>query len=104
MFADEKGSRFDPPSLTIKQGDGVRFTLVSGPPHNVAFWSDSIPAGASSALQANMPQPMSPLTGPMMVNPNETYTVSFTGAPAGMYRYYCVPHLAAGMKATITVQ
>jgi plastocyanin len=104
MYADEKGSRFDPVNITIKRGDGIRWTLVNGPPHNVAFWSDSIPSGASNALAANMPNPIAALSGTMMTNPNETYTVSFAGVPAGTYHYYCVPHLALGMKGIITVQ
>ena len=104
MYADEKGSRFDPVNITIKRGDGIRFTLVNGPPHNVAFWSDSIPAGAASALQGNMPDQMSTLAGPLMMNPNQTYTISFAGVPAGTYHYYCVPHLALGMKGIITIQ
>jgi len=104
MIVDARGSRFDPPGLTIKPGDAVRWSLVSGPPHNVAFWSDSIPAGATSALQANMPQTMAPLNGPLLLNPGQTYVVSFGGATAGTYRYYCVPHLAAGMKGTIVVR
>lgn len=104
MIGDAQGYRFDPANLTIKKGDGVRFTVVSTPPHNVTFWPDSIPSGASSALQANMPQTMAPLTGPLLMNPNQTYTVSFAGVPAGTYKYYCTPHLAMGMKATITVQ
>jgi plastocyanin len=104
MYADDKGSRYDPVSITIKRGDGIRWTLVNGPPHNVAFWNDSIPTGAASALQGNMPDQMGPLSGQMMTNPNQTYTISFTGVPAGTYHYYCVPHLALGMKGTITVQ
>lgn len=104
MYADEKGSRFDPVNITIKRGDGIRWTLVTGPPHNVAFWNDSIPSGASSVLQGNMPDQVGPLSGQMMTNPNQTYTISFAGVPAGTYHYYCVPHLALGMKGTITVQ
>jgi plastocyanin len=104
MYADEKGSRFDPVAISIKRGDGIRWTLVNGPPHNVAFWNDSIPAGAASVLQGNMPDQVGPLSGTMMTNPNQTYTMSFTGVPAGTYKYYCVPHLALGMKGVITVQ
>jgi len=104
MLGDAKGYRYDPASLTIKKGDGVRFTVVSTPPHNVTFWPDSIPSGASNALQANMPQTMAPLTGPLLMNPNQSYTISFAGVPAGTYKFYCTPHLAMGMKGTITVQ
>ena len=36
--------------------------------------------------------------------PNEKYDVSFAGAPAGVYKGYCLPHVALGMKIAITVQ
>ncbi|HXT17593.1 MAG TPA: plastocyanin/azurin family copper-binding protein [Gemmatimonadaceae bacterium] len=104
MFGDATGYRFDPASLTIRLGDGVRWTVVSGLPHNVTFWSDSIPPAAVPVLRANMPQTTAPLTGPLLMNPSQTYTISFGGAPAGTYHYYCTPHLAFGMKGTITVQ
>lgn len=104
MLGDAGGYRFDPTSLTIKSGDGVRWTVVSGIPHNVTFWPDSIPQGAASVLQLNMPQQMATLSGPLLSNPSETYMVSFAGASAGTYHYYCTPHLALGMKATIIVQ
>jgi plastocyanin len=104
MIGDASGYHFDPASLTIKQGDGVRWTVVSGPPHNVTFWPDSIPSGSAAQLGANMPQPVSPMTSPMMANIGETYTASFGGVPPGTYHYYCTPHLALGMKGTIVVQ
>jgi plastocyanin len=28
---------YEPAEITIKQGDGIKFTMVSGGPHNVAF-------------------------------------------------------------------
>src|SRR5215208_6757757 len=37
MIGDEKGYRFEPADLKIKAGDGVKWTVVSTPPHNVAF-------------------------------------------------------------------
>jgi plastocyanin len=77
---------------------------VSGGPHNVTFWPDSIPAGAQGALSANMPGQTMPLSGPLLLNPNQTYTVSFANVPAGTYKYYCTPHLALGMRAAIQVQ
>lgn len=104
MYGDQTGSRFVPAELTIKKGDGVRWTLVDGAPHNVAFWSDSIPSGAASVLSANMPQQMGELMGAVMTNPSQTYTVSFAGLPPGIYKYYCVPHLSLGMKGSIIVQ
>jgi len=104
MFGDATGYRFDPASLSIKTGDGVRWTVVNGAPHNVTFWSDSIPANGANQLQANMGQTAGPLTGEMLMRPSQTYLVSFAGLPAGAYHYYCTPHLAYNMKGVITVQ
>ena len=104
MVGDDKGYRFEPANITVKQGDGIKFVMVSGGPHNVAFDPATVPAAAKSQLTANMPQQMSELSSPMMMNPNESYTISFAGVPAGQYPYHCTPHLAMGMKGVITVQ
>lgn len=104
MIGDDKGYRFEPATVTIHPGDAVRWVNVSGGPHNATFWADSIPAGAQPQLAANMPNTTAPLTGPLLVEPNATYVVSFAGAKPGVYRYYCTPHLALGMKAVVTVQ
>jgi plastocyanin len=105
MLQDDKGTyRFDPADVTIKPGDGVKFIMVSGGPHNVAFDPAQIPADAKAQLSANMQQQVSELSSPMMMNPNETYTISFGNVPPGKYEYHCTPHLAMGMKGTITVQ
>src|SRR5438552_2539659 len=40
--------KFVPNELTIKVGDKVVFHNVSGGPHNVQFFADSIPSGAQS--------------------------------------------------------
>lgn len=104
MVGDASGYRFVPATVTIKVGDTVRWTNVSGGPHDVTFWSDSMPSGAASRLQASMTQTTAPLTGPLLTAPNATYTISFAGASAGAYGYYCTPHLALGMKGKIVVQ
>jgi plastocyanin len=94
---------FVPAELTIKAGDMVAFHNVSGGPHNAQFWPDSIPAGSAEALSAGMPDQMGPLAGPLVVEPNGTYTVTFGNAPAGEYRFFCLPHLANKMTGKITV-
>ncbi len=104
MEFDGKTAHFIPNELTIKSGDVVHFVVKSGPPHNVAFYSDSIPAGAADVLNKNMTETMAPLTGPMKVGMGESYDVSFAGAPAGEYKFFCTPHLPFGMKGKITVQ
>src|SRR5437867_12442033 len=95
---------FEPATLALKTGTTVRFINVSGGPHNVAFYGDSIPKGAADALKKGMPNPMGDLTGPFLTQPNEKYDVSFAGAPADVYKGYCMPHVALGMHITITMQ
>ena len=104
MYGDAKGYRFEPANITIKAGDGVKYVLVDGGPHNVAFPSIA-DAAVKSQLDANMPgQHMGEVSGPMVMQPNEAYTVSFGKIPAGKYDYICVPHTAMNMKGTVTVQ
>jgi plastocyanin len=104
MVGDAKGYRFEPATVTIKAGDGIKWVNVTGGPHNVTFWPDSMPAGMAAVIGANMPNTTSPLTGPLLITPNDSYTVSFAGAKPGVYKFYCTPHLALGMKAQVTVQ
>lgn len=104
MVGDEKGYRFEPADITVKQGDGIKFIMVSGGPHNVAFDPAVIPADVKPQLSANMPQQQGELSSPMYMNPNDSYTISFGGIKPGQYPYLCTPHLAMGMKGTITVQ
>ena len=102
MIGDGTTYKFEPAELEVKQGDGVKFTMVSGGPHNVAFLDT--PAAAQAQLSANMPNQMKELTSPMMMTANETYTVSFANVPAGTYNYHCEPHAAMGMKGKIKVE
>lgn len=102
MVGDEKGYRFEPTDLTIKAGDGVRWTMVSGGPHNVAF--QNVAGAARTQLAANMPNQISDLSSPMLLNPNEKYEVSFAKVPAGKYDYICTPHIATNMRGSVTVQ
>lgn len=104
MVLDGSKYKYDPETLTIQSGDVVRYHNASGGPHNVSFWADSIPSGAADALKKNMPNQMAPLEGPLLTEPNAVYEVSFAGAPKGEYKYYCLPHLALGMKAKLTIQ
>lgn len=106
MLGDEKGYRFDPANITVKSGDAIKFTNVSGGPHNVGFDPAKVPPAVQPQLGANMPgdHSMGALEGPLLLQPNETYTISFAKIPAGTYDFHCTPHLALGMKGVITVQ
>lgn len=104
MIGDQTGYKFEPANLTIKQGDAVKFIMVSGGPHNVAFQGVT-DAAAKAQLDANMSgAKMGELSGPMLMAPNEGYVVSFAKVPAGTYAYTCTPHAAMNMKGVITVQ
>ena len=104
MIGDAKGYRFEPATLTVKKGDAVKFVMVSGGPHNVAFLNVT-DAAAKTQLDANMPgAKMGELSGPLVMQPNEAYTVSFANVPAGKYNFTCTPHAAMNMNGVITVQ
>lgn len=103
MVLEGSAYLYVPAELTIRSGDIVVFHNVSGFPHNVQFYPDSIPAGAADVLAAAMPNQMSPLASELMVEPNVTYTINFAGAPAGEYKFFCLPHLAMNMVGKITV-
>ena len=105
MVGDAKGYRFEPANFTIKQGDGVKFVVVSMGPHNVAFDPATIPADQKAQLDANMgTDKMGELSSNMKMNPGDAITISFAKIKPGQYPYHCVPHLALGMKGVITVQ
>jgi plastocyanin len=105
MVGDANGARFEPAAITIKAGDGIRFEVVSLPPHNVAFDPAVVPEPAKAALKANMPsQDMGELSGKLLNNIGETYTISFANVPPGTYEVLCTPHLTMNMKMKVTVQ
>ena len=97
--------KFVPAELTIKAGDKVVYHNVSGGPHNLQFWADSIPAASKAGLDANMPgDKLGELNGPLLTEPNQTYEVSFAGLVPGEYKFTCTPHMAMGMHGKIIVQ
>ena len=105
MYGDEKGYRFEPNAITLKAGDGIKFTFVSGGPHNVAFNPADIPADVKGQLDANIgADKMGELSSKMTMNPGESVTISFANIKPGTYPFHCTPHLAMNMKGTVTVQ
>jgi len=105
MIGDDKGYRFEPADVKIHEGDAVRFTMVTGGPHNISFDPATISDPTAKAqLDANMDNKMAELSSPMLMNPNEQYVISFAGVKPGTYPFHCTPHLAMGMKGTVTVQ
>ena len=103
MVMEGTAYKFVPAELSVRAGDQVVFHNVSGGPHNVAFWPDSIPAGAKEVIDPQLKDQIAPLSSALVVDPNATITISFANAPAGEYRFTCTPHLAMGMNGKITV-
>ena len=105
MVGDAKGYRFEPANIAVKQGDGIKFVVLSGGPHNVAFDPATIPADVKPQLDANMgTDKMGELSSNMKTNNGDSVTISFAKIKPGQYPYHCVPHLALNMKGVITVQ
>ena len=103
MVGDASGYKFVPAEITVKQGDAIKFIMTSGGPHNVAF-QNVTDAGAKAQLDANMSgAKMGELSSPMLMQPNEAYTISFAKVPAGKYDFTCTPHAAMNMKGSVTV-
>ena len=103
MLQQGSAYKFVPANFSVHPGDVVEFVNVSGFPHNVGFEANQVPAGAATVLNAAMARRSGNLLGPMMMAANETYRISFAGAPAGAYHYFCLPHKALGMVGVITV-
>jgi plastocyanin len=103
MITEDGKQLFDPVDLTIMAGDTVSWLAVSGS-HNVGFWEDSIPKGAAAVLRKIMPDTIAPLLGVRKPVKGTSYDIVFTGAPKGLYRYYCKPHLNKQMVGTLTIK
>lgn len=105
MEGDGSAYWFAPATITVRRGDRIRFVNVSGGPHNVAFDPAKTPDDVEAALAAGMPDPIAPMSGPLMVEPNAAYTMTITPrVRPGRYEYYCMPHVAMGMTAHIVVR
>jgi len=103
MIGDAKGYRFVPQHVTAKRGDGVKFVVVSGGPHEIAFDLDAIPAESRGQLQMNMPNSTNGRS-PLLISENETWTVSLGALKAGKYPFVSTPRLPQGMKGEIEIQ
>lgn len=92
MGSDAGLLKFDPPELTIKAGDTVKWVNNKLSPHNVVF--DDSKLGKEEAGKLSHKG--------LVFSPGESYATTFSDP--GTYTYYCEPHRGAGMVATITVQ
>lgn len=94
MGSDSAMLVFEPSTVTIKNGDTVKWVNNKVYPHNIVF--DKVP-GDDAALAAKLSH-KSLLTAPKL----EVETV-FADVPAGEYTFFCTPHRGAGMTGKIIV-
>lgn len=95
MGSDKTQLIYDPPTLTINQGDTVRWVNNKVYPHNVVF--DKVPGG-DAALAAKLSHKA------LLTAPNQVVESAFVDVPLGEYTYYCTPHRGAGMVGKIIVK
>ena len=90
-ITDDKGNRFEPSDVEVKQGDVLRIVLVSGV-HNLSFPPEKNPGAVG-------------LPGPsdMLQLPGQTLDVPITFGP-GEYAFQCDPHAALGMIGKLEVE
>lgn len=103
MIGDAKGYRFEPQHVTARAGDGVKFVVVSGAPHEIAFDLEAIRVEWRERLLLNMPNATNGRS-PLLVGENETWTVSLGGLGPGKYPFVSTPRLPQGMKGEIEIQ
>ncbi|ACK72922.1 plastocyanin [Gloeothece citriformis PCC 7424] len=93
MGSDQGLLKFDPPQLTIKAGDTVKWVNNKLAPHNAVFDNSKVPDSVSATKISHKA---------LVFSPGESFTTTFD--EPGTYTYYCEPHRGAGMVGTITVE
>jgi plastocyanin len=96
---------FAPAVTRARAGDTVRFVNGQGGPHNVEFIADSIGAAARGLLERAMPggrDKLGPLSGPLLLDEDEAYSVIVPSMAEGRYAFLCLPHQAF-MRGTLVV-
>jgi plastocyanin len=88
--------KFEPGTLTVPKGTTVTWRDTSATVHTVT----DVPAKAANKADAVLPSGAKPWDSGN-INPGGTFQHTFD--TPGTYQYFCIPHEAAGMVASITV-
>ncbi|NNG17116.1 MAG: hypothetical protein HKM89_11615 [Gemmatimonadales bacterium] len=94
---------FSPAEISARRGDVLRFRVLSGAPHSIAFDSTGMPRAAKAALNRAMPGRVSQLRGPLLVKEGETYRIVIPRLPSGSYRFYCLTHQVYEAAGTLVI-
>jgi plastocyanin len=94
---------FAPAEISARPGDVLRFRVLSGAPHSIAFDSTGLARAAKAALNRAMPGRVSQLRGPLLVREGETYRMMVPRLPSGRYRFYCLTHQVYEAAGTLVI-
>lgn len=103
LVGDAKGYRFEPQHITARAGDGVKFVVISGGPHEIAFDLNAVPPASRTQLQVNMPNSADGRS-PLLSGVQETWTLSLGALAPGRYPFVSTPRLPQGMKGEIEIR
>jgi plastocyanin len=97
-------NRFSPSEVRARQGDTLQFRNTPGGLHNVVFNADSIASRARALLDSAMPgKKIAPLSSPLLILEDESYTMLVPALPEGRYAFFCSPHFAQ-MRGALIVE
>lgn len=88
--------KFQPPTVSIRAGETVAW-------HNLSLLVHSVTADPAPAVKTQdvaLPPGATPFNSGLL-RPQATFRHTFD--IAGTYRYFCIPHEAAGMLGTVVV-
>jgi len=103
---DMNAVAFEPAELTVARGDTVAWTHAGGEPHSVSADDDGVPDDAdywaSGGFDSETAARDGWENGRGAVQPGQSYVRTF--GTTGTHEYLCIPHEAAGMVGTVTVE
>jgi plastocyanin len=103
---DMSAVAYDPAEITVSQGDTVAWRHAAGEPHSVSAYQDGIPDGATYWASGGFESEEAARTGwengEGTVQSGQSYVHTFE--TTGTHEYLCIPHEAAGMVGTVTVE
>ncbi len=101
--ADRDEYRFSPSTVKAKPGDVLVFKLRNGAPHSIVFEEKGLSRPAHEALNAVMPRRSADLSSPLLTENGTEYRMTVPQLPAGVYRFFCLPHRAYDMRGELRV-
>jgi plastocyanin len=103
---DMNAVAFEPAELTVSQGETVAWAYNAGDAHNVVAYDDGIPEDADYWASGGFDSEEAARTGwengQGAVQSGQSYVHTFE--TTGTHEYFCVPHEAAGMVGSVTVE